>query len=277
MTVLFPGQGSQFIGMGDSLFSKYHHLVEEANAVLGYAIEDVCLNNYEKLKQTNYTQPAIFVVSVMMYQDFVEQWNHPYVNYLMGHSLGEYTALFVAGAFDFKTGVKLVKKRGELMQLVKNGTMAAIVGMHAENVEEVLKKEQKQVYLANHNAATQVVIAGGENDIHALREVFTFGDTSYHVLPVGGAFHSPIMAPVAEEFGVYLDSLNFNEPRLPVIANWNGRPYTGANIKENLIKQIDHPVLWDSSMQGLVNAGETMFIEVGPRNVLSKLIKAPAA
>lgn len=276
MTILFPGQGSQYVGMGESLFMKYPGLVEEANEVLGYSIQEICLNNYEKLRQTSYTQPAIFIVSVLMYLDFLEEWNYPYINFMIGHSLGEYTALYAAGALNFKTGVQLVKKRGELMQTVKNGTMAAVIGLDAGKVDAVLKKEQKNVTIANYNSGTQVVIAGNIDDINFFQPIFSsLDDVSYHILPVSGAFHSSYMTNAAQEFSNFLDSIHFNTPRLPVLANWNTKPYMHSNIKENLVKQIDHPVLWDSSIQKLIKMGETSFFETGPRNVLSKLIKSP--
>jgi malonyl CoA-acyl carrier protein transacylase len=278
MTLLFPGQGSQFPGMGEALFPKYAPLIAEADEVLGYPISEVCLGGFEKLRQTNYTQPAIFLVSVMMYHEYCELWNYPYIHSLMGHSLGEYTALYVSGAFDFKTGLQLVKKRGELMQMSKNGTMAAVVGMSATEVQQLLEREKKDVYIANLNLPTQLVLAGNEVDIQYLQKVFTDnGKVNYHILPVNGAFHSPYMTGAAQEFGQYLESYTFSEPKQPVIANWNSELYTAANIKENLTKQIDHPVLWDDGIQKLKDAGETFFVEAGPKNVLSRLMKAPTA
>lgn len=277
MTILFPGQGSQFVGMGKRVFQRFPDLLAEANELLGYRIEDICLNDYEKLKQTNYTQPAIFTVSVLMYLDFIEQWNYPHVNALMGHSLGEYAALYAAGVFDFKTGLKLVKKRGELMSQVENGTMAAIIGMEAKDIEAILLNHDREVYVANYNSDNQVVIAGKAADLKYLQEIFTpYPGIAYHLLPVSGAFHSPFMTGVSNQFRVFLDNFQFKMPRLPVIANHNSMVYKGNSVKENLVRQINNPVFWKDGLEKLVDTGETFFYEAGPGNVLTKLMKSIA-
>jgi len=274
MTLLFPGQGSQYIGMGGDLFEKFPEITNIANEVLDFPIEDLCKNEPLKLNQTQYTQPAIYTVSVLRYQQFIEDWYAPDIQFCVGHSLGEYAALYASGVFDFKTGLKLVKKRGELMQKVKNGTMAAITGADIQTIEKTIKKYEADVFIANHNSSEQIVISGNVNDLKALQPLFSKMDkVAFYPLPVSSAFHTPYMKEVAGDFIPFLENFKFSPPNIAVIANCSTELYTSGTIKHNLIKQIDHPVLWKKSMDKLLQYKQYHFYEIGPKNILSKLIK----
>jgi malonyl CoA-acyl carrier protein transacylase len=198
MVILFPGQGSQYIGMGEELFAKYREEVETFHEVLGYRIEEICLVPNEKLRHTSYTQPAIFTVSVLAWMSFEEEWNHPHVDFFLGHSLGEYSALCAAGAFGFRTGLELVRQRGSLMAEAKNGAMAAVTGLPQETVEEILDRSGRAVSICNYNSGDQVVIGGRQEDIEALQAAFSsLPGCTCQQLPVSGAFHSPFMSAAA--------------------------------------------------------------------------------
>lgn len=274
MTLLFPGQGSQYMGMGGSLFEKFPEITKIANEVLDFSVEDICKNEPLKLNQTRYTQPAIFTVSVLRYHQFIEDWSAPNIEFCAGHSLGEYAALYAAGVFDFKTGLTLVKKRGALMQKVKNGTMAAITGADIETIEKTIKEQEADVYVANHNSSQQIVISGNANDLKKLQPIFSKMDTvAFYPLPVSGAFHTPYMKQVADDFIPFLENFTFSAPKIAVIANCSTEIYTSETIQHNLIKQIDYPVLWKNSMDKLLHYKQNHFYEIGPKNILSKLIK----
>jgi len=272
-TFVFPGQGSQKAGMGEGLFSAYSNLTAAADEILGYSIEDICMNNPEgKLSQTQYTQPALYTVDVLSYMKKIEESPEP--NYVMGHSLGEYAALCAAGVFDFETGLKLVKKRGELMSQAKGGGMLAVIGLSAEQVKSTLESNNlTTIDVANFNSYTQTIVSGLKDDVLAAAPHFeAAGAMMCMPLPVSGAFHSRYMKPSSEEFANFLDAFEFNAPKMPVIANVNAQAYSAETIKSNLISQIDHSVQWVQSVKSLIDQGETQFIEVGPGAVLTGLI-----
>lgn len=275
MTVyVFPGQGSQKKGMGEGLFTEFPHLTKQADDILGYSIQTLCLENPEEsLGKTQYTQPALFVVNAFHYLKRKKEANEK-PNYLAGHSLGEYNALFAAGVFDFETGLKLVKKRGELMSQCYGGGMAAVVGLNEQEIAEVLAfNGLAQLDIANYNSPTQMVLSGSQEDITRAKGIFEQTPNVQLFVPLNtsGAFHSRYMQKVKSEFSVYLDEFSFFAPAIPIISNVEARPY-GENIKDNLIAQIDHPVKWTESIRYLMGKGETDYLELGPGHVLTNLV-----
>ena len=275
MVFMFPGQGSQSLGMGAELFERYPDLVVEADAVLGYSIKELCLvNPDDKLKRTDYTQPALYVVDSLSYLDKVEAEKiRP--DFVIGHSLGEYAALYAAGAFDFTVGLKLVRKRGALMNATTGGGMAAILGMTGDAVASALTElGAGSIDVANFNSPGQIVISGPKADIEAFApRMKEKGARRVVILPVSGAFHSRYMKPAAEEFEAFLAGFSFNSLKIPCIANCSAQPYTDDSIGSNLVKQIYSSVRWDETIKGLRDQGADMFIEVGPGTVLSGLAR----
>jgi trans-AT polyketide synthase, acyltransferase and oxidoreductase domains len=275
MTVIvFPGQGSQKKNMGDSLFDEFQELTAKADKILGYSIKELCLNDKgNKLAMTEYTQPALFVVNALAYLNFVNQSAGKPV-YVAGHSLGEYSALFASGALDFVTGLQLVKKRGELMAKAIGGGMAAVVGMDKATVNRVIKESGLHtIDIANYNAPDQIVISGPKDSILGAKSAFESAGARYAVLQVSGAFHSRYMKLAADEFSTYLDNFEYRDLRIPVVSNAEATLYTKERIPELLSRQLTQPVRWTESIQFLLAKGGSRFIEVGPGNVLTKLIE----
>jgi malonyl CoA-acyl carrier protein transacylase len=270
---LFPGQGSQKIGMGADLFDSFHDYVELADRELGYSIKELCLeDSMGRLNQTQFTQPAIYTVSCLTHLKDVQEGGNP--DFLAGHSVGEYSALFAAGSFDFVTGLKLVKKRGELMNKAKEGGMAAVIGMEHEKVAGVIRSHHfHDLYVANLNTPQQIVISGGRTSILAAQVAFeTAGAQMYIPLNVSGAFHSPFMSQAMEVFSIFLDQFEFSDLKIPVISNVTALPYVDEEIRENLALQITHPVRWSDSIQWLLNQPSPEFREIGPGKVLTGML-----
>ncbi|MFI0777869.1 ACP S-malonyltransferase [Streptomyces sp. NPDC021212] len=271
---LFPGQGSQVKGMGKELFDRFPELTERADAILGYSIRSLCVDDPDRqLKQTAYTQPALYVVGALSHLAALQEGER-LPDYALGHSLGEYVALFAAGVFDFATGLRLVCKRGELMSRATGGTMAAVAGCDTEAVRKVLEGHGLDaVDIANINAPSQTVIAGPKADIDRALPLFSEVGARCVPLNVSAPFHSRYMADAAEEFGRFLDGFAFAAPKVPVIANIDARPYGGAgDVKEKLRRQIAGPVLWSDSIRRLMGQGELEARELGPGTVLTKLV-----
>jgi len=275
ITYLFPGQGAQKAGMGKDLFDHFPKHVKTADKVLGYSIKEICLNGPEdKLSQTNYAQPALYVVNALSYLAEVGRINDE-PDFLAGHSLGEYNALFAAKAFDFETGLLLVKKRGELMAQAQNGGMAAVVGFTKEQIEEVLQDNKiDTIDIANFNTNEQVVISGKKESIINAQKLFeNAGAKMYIVLKVGGAFHSRYMQEASDEFRDFLSGFSFSSLRIPVIANVNALPYKNEGVLENLANQIRNPVRWLESILYLYNQENMFFKELGEGNILTNMLK----
>ncbi|HOK38700.1 MAG: ACP S-malonyltransferase [Bacteroidales bacterium] len=275
---VFPGQGSQFVGMGKPLYDnnpKAKELFEKANEILGFRITDIIFNGTdEDLKQTKVTQPSIFLHSVITYLCLDED---PEPAMVAGHSLGEFSALTVAGALSFEDGLKLVYKRALAMQKaceIKPSTMAAVLNLDFETIDKICSQIDDIVVAANYNSPGQVVISGTNSGIDiAMEKLKEAGAKRVIKLPVGGAFHSPLMEPAKEELSIAINQTHFNTPICPVFQNVDGMPHTEPEtIRENLIKQLTSPVRWTDCVQNMITHGAKHFIEVGPGNVLQGLI-----
>ncbi len=288
MTVfVFPGQGSQKKGMGAGLFDEVQEFLaveKEVDAMLGYSLRQLCLDDPEsKINLTQYTQPCLYVVNALHYYKAIASGGvRP--RYLAGHSLGEYNALLAAGAFDFLTGLQLVKKRGELMSQAKNGGMAAVIGLSASTIAQTLKVNGlTSIDVANFNSPGQTIISGPKDDISKAAAYFEKAGVKMYVpLSVSAAFHSRYVADASNDFDDYLQGFKFNALQTPVVANVTGRPYPSGDpsavIRATLVRQIAQPVLWAPTIQFLLDRGESEFTEIGPGNVLTRLIqeiKAP--
>jgi len=272
---MFPGQGSQSLGMGAELFERYSGLVAEADAVLGYSIKELCLVDADdKLQRTDYTQPALYVVDCLSYLAKVEDEKIS-PNFVIGHSLGEYAALYAAGAFDFTVGLKLVQKRGALMNAATGGGMAAILGMTGDAVASALTElGAGSIDVANFNAPGQTVISGPKADIEAFApQLKEKGARRVVILPVSGAFHSRYMKPAANEFEAFLAGFSFNRLKIPCIANCSAQPYTDDSVGSNLVRQIYSSVRWVETVKSLRGQGADTFLEIGPGTVLSGLAR----
>ncbi|ACS85236.1 ACP S-malonyltransferase [Musicola paradisiaca] len=271
---MFPGQGSQQRGMGEALFGRFADLTRIANDILGYSIETLCLDDPDgKLNQTQYTQPAIYVVNALSYfRRLEETGTRP--DFVLGHSLGEFNALLAAECFDFATGLKLVKKRGELMGQAAGGGMAAVLGASEAQVRELLKANRlDHIDLANFNTPSQIVISGPRGDIMHAVDDFERGDIRCVPLNTSGAFHSRLMRDSMEKFEKYLRNFQFSALKIPVIANVTARPYQDETLFTCLAQQIASPVRWTESIQYLMSLGAVEFTELGHGDVVSGLVE----
>jgi len=274
ITWVFPGQGSQEKGMGATLFDEFADLIAQADDILGYSIKKLCLKGPQKqLNQTQYTQPALYVVNALSYFKKVEQTGKQ-PDFVAGHSLGEYNALLATGGIDFATGLKLVQKRGKLMSQVQSGSMAAVLNLPADKLKAILTENGLTgIDIANYNTPSQLVISGSKDDINRVIDIFEPMDSVRCVaLNVSAAFHSHYMRDAQQEFEQFLTGFEFADLKIPLISNVTARPYKQTEIAANLAKQITHPVNWVDSIRYLMGQGEMTFEEVGPGNVLTKLI-----
>lgn len=271
---IFPGQGSQAIGMGRELFDKYPHLVRQADEIVGYSIKELCLEDPQGvINLTQYTQVALYVVNSLGYLEEVRQ-KGVLPDFLAGHSIGEFNALFAAGAFDFLTGVEIVAKRGELMAKASGGGMAAVIGMPPEKISRFVGgDENNRLSIANLNSPQQIVIAGPKEDIEQAIPVLTKNGAEMVIpLKVSAAFHSPYMNDAAEDFRNFLSQYRMAELRIPVISNYTARPHQDKELVENLSLQLRSPVRWTESVEFLLEYSNPLFIEIGSRNILTKLV-----
>lgn len=276
---VFPGQGAQFVGMGKDLYDndpKAKELFEKANEILGFRITDLMFNGTEDdLKQTNVTQPAVFLHSVILAKSLMNDELKP--DMAAGHSLGEFSALTVAGALSFEDGLRLVAARAKAMQKaceVKPSTMAAIIALPDEKVEEICASVDGVVVCANYNCPGQIVISGEVEAIaEACEKAKAAGAKRALPLKVGGAFHSPCMEPARAELAEAIAATEVHVPSYPVYQNVDALPHTDpAEIKANLIAQLTAPVRWTQTVRNMVADGATEFIEFGPGKVLQGLV-----
>ena len=277
---VFPGQGAQFVGMGKDLYEQSalaKEYFEKANDILGYRITDLMFDGTpEDLKQTKVTQPAVFLHSVISALVLGEEFKPDMV---AGHSLGEFSALVAAGALTFEDGLKLVYARAMAMQKAcesEPSTMAAVLGLRDEEVEEVCESIKDAIVVpANYNCPGQLVISGSIEGIDkACVLLKERGAKRALKLPVGGAFHSPLMQPASEELQAAINATNFKTPICPVYQNVNAYPQTNPDdIKQNLIAQLTAPVRWTQTVKNMITDGADEFIELGPGDVLKGLVK----
>jgi len=276
---IFPGQGAQFTGMGLDLYENSplaQELFEKANNILGFSITDVMFEGTaEELKETKVTQPAIFLHSVILAKVLGDDFKPEMV---AGHSLGELSALVANGVLSFEDGLKLVSKRALAMQKaceIQPSTMAAVLGLEDAVVEEVCASIDGIVVAANYNCPGQLVISGEIEAVEKACEVLKEkGAKRALLLPVGGAFHSPMMEPAREELAAAIEETTFNEPICPVYQNVVAKAVTNpSEIKENLIAQLTAPVRWTQCVQAMIADGGTDFVEVGPGKVLQGLMR----
>ena len=278
---VFPGQGSQFPGMGKELYQSNKHakaLFKRANQILGFDITRVMFSgSADDLKATAVTQPAVFLHSVIT-ATCMEDFNPEMT---AGHSLGEFSALVAAGALEFEPALRLVAIRAEAMQQACDanpGTMAAILGLDFQTIEDICEKTEGVVVPANYNSPGQLVISGEMEAVQRACEVMKeAGAKRALVLPVGGAFHSPLMEPAAKRLAEAIGRTYFHEPFCPVYQNVDAQPTMDPEkIRENLLKQLTSPVRWAQTVQNMIADGATSFTEVGPGTVLAGLIKKTA-
>lgn len=282
ISLLFPGQGSQYVGMGMDLYEEFDiakEIYHRAENVLGYDIKEISFNGpSDRLKNTEICQPAIFLHSIILFELLKEKKIS--VNYTAGHSLGEYTAITAANVVDFENGLKIVKKRGELIKEAseKNpGGMAAIIGLERKKVEEICSESGKNglLQLVNFNSPNQIVISGSNELItQAIEKAKLNGALKAVKLEVSGAFHSKFMEPAYYGIKEYLKDISFEKSQFPIVSNVTAKLMTEQNeIKENVTKQIISPVMWEDSMRFMLDEGVDVFIELGPGGVLKGLLK----
>ena len=279
---MFPGQGSQFPGMAKELYetnATAREMFDRANEILGFNITEIMFNGTaDELKQTRVTQPAIFLHSVILAKcspDFKPDM-------VAGHSLGEFSALTAAGALDFEDGLRLVSIRAHAMQKAceaNPGTMAAILALPTDKVEAICAEVDGVVVPANYNCEGQIVISGSVEAVtEASEKMKAAGARRALILPVGGAFHSPLMQPAADELAAGIESVKFNEPVCPVYQNVTALPTTDPlEIKKNLLAQLTAPVKWTQTVMNMVADGASDFIEVGPGKILQGLVSKIAS
>lgn len=270
---MFPGQGSQIKGMGATLFDEFPEYTKKADDILGYSIKELCLEDPNKvLNDTQYTQPALYVVGALSYMKKVQESDEK-PDFLIGHSLGELNALQASGAISFESGLKIVKKRGELMSQAKGGAMAAILNSNKEEIERILVENKLDtIDLANYNTATQIVISGLAEDMDRAKPLFEFGNVLFYPLNTSGAFHSRYMEDSKAKFASYLKKFKFKPLEIPVIANVSATPYNDDNIVENLSSQLTGSVNWLDSIHFLTAKGDMEFVELGQSDVLTKMV-----
>lgn len=276
---IFPGQGAQFVGMGLDLYEKYpvaKKLFEQANEILGFSITETMFHGTaEGLKETKITQPAIFLHSVILSQVLGDSFKPDMV---AGHSLGEFSALVANGTLNFEDGLQLVSKRALAMQKaceMQQSTMAAVLGLEDVIVEKICSETPGIVVAANYNCPGQLVISGEVAAVNlACEKLKEAGARRALVLPVGGAFHSPLMEPAREELASAIEGTDFAAPSCPIYQNVTTTAVTNADeIKKNLISQLTAPVKWTQSVQQMIADGATFFTEIGPGKVLQGLVK----
>nr|OAI63977.1 poly(3-hydroxyalkanoate) synthetase [Ralstonia solanacearum] len=261
--------------MGAALFEQFPDHLAQADQILGYSLKTLCLEDPDQLlSNTRYTQPALYTVSALAFLS-KQQQDPRQPDFLAGHSLGEYCALFAAGAFSFETGLKLVKKRGELMARASGGGMAAVIGRAPDEIDSLLSRHGLEALdVANYNSSSQVVLAGPNEALDRAGAFFRDLGMTVVPLPVSAPFHSRYMQSAMQAFSEYLGQFSYSPLQIPVISNIHAAPYRDEDLVDNLTRQICGSVRWLDTVQYLIRQGEFEFEEIGPGNVLSKLVNS---
>ena len=285
ISLVFPGQGSQKVGMGSDLCEKFDYskkTLENANEILGYKISDLILNGpQEKLNQTTYTQPAIYLIGYLICEVLKKETNffEKKFNFFAGHSLGEYTALTVANSFPLEQGLLLLKHRGEAMQSavpIGEGGMLAVLGVETEELKNLINENSNKIkcYLANDNSKGQSILSGRNEELEKFSLVLKEKKIKNIKLPVSAPFHCELMRSATSKMQMVINNQSFSDPKYKVVSNVTAKEYTENNqIKKLLVQQIESPVRWRESIEYMVANGTTTFVEIGPGKVLSGLIK----
>jgi len=285
ISVVFPGQGSQKVGMGSDLYKKFEYskdIFKAADDILGYKISDIILQGpQEKLNQTTYTQPAIYLVGYFICKILEKETNffQNKFGFFAGHSLGEYTALTAANSITFEQGLFLLKNRSEAMQSavpLGEGGMLAVLGVETKEIQKMISKnfDKTKCYLANDNSNGQVILSGKNSDLDLFSENLKKNKIKNIKLPVSAPFHCELMKNATIQMDKIISSQNFQNPKIKVISNVSASEYKNEEeIKKLLIKQIESPVRWRESINYMISRGTTSFVEIGPGKVLSGLIK----
>jgi [acyl-carrier-protein] S-malonyltransferase len=276
LAYIFPGQGSQYSGMASD-FSKYEswdNYAKVANDVLGFDLIEIMDGDEEVLKLTENAQPAIYLASYVAFTELRKYFREP--DFVAGHSLGEYTALAVAGVYDFETGIYLVRKRGEyISQAMKpgEGSMAAVIGVSIEEIEELVRKFEG-LYVANYNSEEQTVVSGKSESIKSFVKYLTENGRRALELKVSGPFHTPFLESAREKMAAEVEHIKFRQPKYPIVMNSVAREITDPEqIKHYVLEQISGPVYWKQSIDRMITLGVNEFVEVGPKNVLTSMLK----
>ena len=285
ISLVFPGQGSQKVGMGYELYEKFDYvkdIFKKADEILDYNISDIILNGpQEKINQTTFTQPAIYLVSYSICE-FLKKETKFFENnfsFFAGHSLGEYTALTQAGAISFEQGLLLLKNRAEAMQSAVPlgvGGMMAVLGAEIDHIENLIKENFDKIkcFIANDNSVGQLILSGKNDELEKLSSLLKEKKIKYIKLPVSAPFHCELMRSATERMETIINKQNFNTLNYKVVSNVTAKAYENINeIKKLLIKQIESPVRWRESIEYMISLGSSSFIEIGPGKVLSGLIK----
>ncbi|MBC7996949.1 MAG: ACP S-malonyltransferase [Leptolyngbya sp.] len=283
LACVFPGQGSQSAGMGKDLFENYSEAKElfaKIDEIAGRSLSELCFNGpEEELKRTVNTQPTILAVSMVTWRCYEKQGG-PKPTYAAGHSLGEFSALFAAGAFDLTSAVKLVDKRSQLMEACPKGAMSAVIGVPAEKLEEITREvtaastEGHVVIVANFNTKEQLVISGNPEAVTEAGAQAKAAGGKVIPLPVGGAFHSPLMKEAADEFAALLKNIEVSESDFPVIQNYDAKPGTkGVELRRKLGLQMPSSVRWCETIEFMLADGVDTFVEIGPGKALAGMVK----
>ncbi len=285
ISIVFPGQGSQKIGMGSDLYNEFDFvkkIFKQANEILGYKISDLIFDgSQDKLNQTIYTQPAIYLVGYSICEILKKKniFFEKEINFLAGHSLGEYTALSYAGAISFEQGLLLLKSRGEAMQSavpLGEGGMLAVLGLEPNKIQTLIDNNSKnfECFLANDNSKGQVILSGKKSNLENFAEILKEKQIKNIKLPVSAPFHCKLMRNATIKMENIINKQEVNFPKVKVVSNVTAKEYISSNeIKQLLIKQIESPVKWRESIEYMISKGTKIFIEIGPGKVLSGLIK----